>query len=329
MFSSKEPITREFILNRISEEDIFHKYLNIYPNVTDFFCNPMRTDSHADCRFYRDSRRVLKFNDFAYKVNLDCFNVVQRLYSCNYYKAMEIIATDFNLLGTEINKDVIENLNKEMARAKQLGELRVKRKDFLQSELAWWQSEGIYKSTLDYYKVGSLMHVWYNSGIIYTFKKSDPGYVYHFGEQYDYKCYFPMREKYRFLQNVNNILQGYEQLPETGDFLIIGKSMKDAMNCYQYEIPSIAPLSEGSMLSDEQYGELSERFFHIFTLYDRDRAGMIGAQKMRKRFGIKPILFGEGLFKKKEEPKDFTEYHKKFGTGYMLDLIEEAKFNLL
>lgn len=328
MFSSSPDITKEFVLSRITEEDIFFKYLSIIPNTTDYFHNPLRTDSHADCRFYRDYRGVLKFNDFAYKVNLDCFNVVQRLYSCGFHKAVEIVCADFELLGTEINKDVIENLNKELARTNKSAELRIKRKDFTVSEIEWWKSQGIHMSTLEHYNVRSLLNIWYNGNLIYSFKKSDPGYAYWFGE-YDYKCYFPSRTSYRFLQNSNTILQGYNQLPETGDFLIIGKSLKDVMNKYQYDIPSIAPLSETTILTDEQYADLSERFFHIFTLYDRDRAGMIGALKMKKRFGIKPLLFGEALFKKKDEPKDFTEHHIKYGTQYMLDLIEEAKYNNL
>ncbi len=330
MYGIKEKITREYILSRISEEDIFHKYLSIIPNTIDYFCNPMRTDSHADCRFYRDGSRRLKFNDFAYKVNLDCFNVVEKLYQCNYYQAMDIVVKDFNLLGSEVNMQVIADLEKELKTARAKGELRVMRKEFTPRELEWWKSEGLHKETLDIFNCASLQNVWYNGNLIYSYKKHDPGFVYHLKEgTYNYKCYFPTREKYRFLQNVNDCLQGYEQLPESGDFLIVGKSLKDVMNKYQYQIPSVAPMAEGCELTDEQYADLSERFFHIFSLFDRDRAGMIGAQKMRKRFGIKPILFGDPLFRKKSEPKDFTDHHVKYGASYMLDLIEEAKYNLL
>ena len=74
MFEYKENLSKEFLLSKVTEEDIFMKYLNIYPNLNDYFRNPLRTDAHPDCKFYRDSRGTLKFKDFAYGMNIDCFN---------------------------------------------------------------------------------------------------------------------------------------------------------------------------------------------------------------------------------------------------------------
>ena len=40
-------------------------------------------------------------HDFATNEHIDCWNVVMRLYNCNYYEALKIIAQDFGLVEGE------------------------------------------------------------------------------------------------------------------------------------------------------------------------------------------------------------------------------------
>lgn len=331
MFEAKsaEPITKEFILSRITEEDIFLKYLNIYPDLNGRYKNPLRDDNQADCNFYRDSRGILKFKDFAYRMNLDCFNVVQLTRTNgNYGLALKQIVEDFKLETKDIDYSVVANWKEAVEKAsKKLSVIQVKRKEFTKEELTWWFEQGIHKDILHLYKVGSLQLLWLNGDIIYNYSRKDPGYVYHFGSDYNYKAYFPFRIAYRFLQNISKTtLQGYEQLPKEGRFLVITKSLKDVLCLYSYDIPSIAPTSETILIDESQMAELQDRFFYIFTLFDRDRAGMQMSQIMRKKYSTIPLLFdSKGLFRKKEEPKDFTDHYKKYGTSYMNELVEEIK----
>lgn len=318
---SLEPLTKEFILSRITEEDIFLKYLNIYPNLTQRFRNPLRDDAHADCVFYRDGRGVLKFKDFAYRINVDCFNVVMIVWQVNYGHALKKIAEDFKLYEKDIDFSVVANWKEVTEKAaKKLSIIQVKRKEFTKEELEWWREQGIHKNILSLYKVSSLQLVWLNGDVIYSYSRKDPGYVYHFGSDYNYKIYYPFRQSYRFLQNISKTtLQGWEQLPEEGRFLVITKSMKDVMCLYTYNIPAVAPTSETILISEELFSKLSDRFFYIFTLFDRDKAGTHMTWLMRKKYNTIPLIFD------KEEPKDFTDNFKKYGTSYMSELIEEIK----
>lgn len=330
---STEPLTKEFILSRISEEDIFVKYMNIHPNTYDYFKNPLRADNHADCRFYRDGRGVLKFKDFAYNLNIDCFNLVMMVFPDhnNYGLALRKIAEDFKLYEKDVDYSVLSNWENNIKDAsKKFSIIAVKRKEFTKDELLWWQEQGIYKEVLSHYKVSSLQMLWLNGNLIYNFNKKDPGYVYHFN-LYNYKAYFPLRKEYRFIQNIDrNTLQGYEQLPKEGTFLVITKSMKDVLCMYSFDIPSIAPSSETVLINEKDFSELANRFFYIFTLFDRDRAGMHMSWIMRKKYNTIPLLFeSKGLMRRKEEPKDFTDNYKEFGTSYLQDLIEEVKANYL
>lgn len=54
-----------------------------------------------------------------------------------------------------------------------------------------------------------------------------------------------------------------KQLPKTGDVLIVQKAMKDIMCLYEFGIPSIAPNSENTSISDEEIAKLKERFKRI------------------------------------------------------------------
>lgn len=328
-----ERIDKSYIFSRISEEDIFYKYMGIYPNTTDFFVNPFRTDTHADCKFYRDNRGVLKFNDFAYKWNVDCFNVVQHIYKDSYPQALERVFRDFNLANIEPNFNSISNIIQvETSKDSTFLDIKVQRKDFTKWELDLWSSWGYSMDTLKLFNIGSLLRLWIRDKLIYTYNSKDPGFVYYFGNNQDgmpiYKIYFPLRDKYRFLQNAGDILQGYSQLPETGDFLLITKSYKDVGCIFNYQIPSVAPMGETVLITPEQFEDLNNRFFKIFTLFDRDRAGMIASKLYQKTYGTTPLLFDStsgGLFRKKDEPKDFVDHHVVCGPRELIDMIDYVK----
>lgn len=329
----EEKLTKEYILSRISQEDIFYKYLGISPNTVEFFSNPLRADSHPDCKFYRDSRNVLKFHDFAYKWNVDCFNVVCRIHNCNYGEALHIIAKDFNLKDSSVNytPNIIPFETKESIGR----DIKVKRKEFTKEELLFWEENGWTKEMLDFYQISSLLYVWLDNNKIYTYHKRDMGFVYYFGMSKhllpQYKLYFPQRTRFRFLQNTGNILQGYKQLPEGGDLLVITKSMKDVGLLNAYGIPAVAPMSESNVISEEQFEDLSNRFFHIVTLFDRDRAGMTASKRYKDKFNTIPLLFDANgkLFRGPDDPKDLTDHFKEYGNNFMIDLIEDTKQYLL
>lgn len=331
MFEDIGEISREFVLSRISEEDIFHKYMGIYPNTEEFFVNPLRTDSHADCSFYRDntSRRALKFKDFAWGVNWDCFNVVMYVNKdvTNFYDALRRVARDFNLYGEDINKDVIEGFEEKIALSKRNTDIRVRRRDWYDFDLKWWAencTDNI--KALNFFNVAPLDAAWIGDRQIYFYNKKDPGYVFWFGE-HDYKLYFPLRKEGKFLNNRTSLLQGYDQLPASGDHCIITKSYKDVISMRTFSLVSVAPMSESVLILPEQFEDLNNRFFNIYSLMDRDRAGMRMSQLLRKTYGIEPLLFPSDnkIFRNRTEPKDFTDHRREYGLNYILELIEEVK----
>ncbi len=337
MFETRINITKELILSRISEEEIFEKYLDIEPNLTDFFVNPLRfDDDDPGCRFYRDSRNVLKFNDFAGEQNIDCFNVVQLTHidnktgkNVNYYQALEIIARDFGISDKKADYSYDINIEYKPKQAVQKTKFKIDIKilvDWTRVDREYWSSHCLAGKDLKFFKTVPVQRYWLNGKLnMYEYSMQDPCYCYIFPT--GKKLYFPFRRKgeVRFLHDTK-YLQGYEQLPEFGDLLVITKSYKDVMCLRKFGIYAIAPMSETYLLSDEQFTDLYNRFDNIIMLFDFDRAGIRQTQKYKRVFELPYLFFTDGTRSTIDfTVKDFAAYVRKFGPDKTLKLIKETK----
>ena len=117
------------------------------------------------------------------------------------------------------------------------------------------------------------------------------------------------------------MIQGIHMMPKSGEFLVITKSMKDVMLCYELGIPAIAPNSENLFITDSRWDNIVIKFKHIFLLYDTDLAGVANSKRIKKKFPKIQVL----LIPRKYKAKDITDLYKKLGTEKMLNLVEEAK----
>jgi len=326
-FISLHPkITKDFILSKVNQESIMQHYIGTDVNSKKLFLSPLRSDNHVTCSIYKSKSGILYMHDFATNEHIDCWNLVMRLYSCNYYEALKIIAQDFNLISSDITKTqtpkIVESL-KETESAK----IQVQIKDFTNKELEWWKSFGISRKTLKKYHVFSLQHVFLNGELKFTSSEQCPIYGYYFGKDKNHeekwKIYFPMRTEFRFINNTNKkLLQGYKQLPKTGDLLVISKSMKDIMAMHEFNIPAVAPNSETLFINDKQLEEFKSRFKHILIFYDSDRPGKYNMAKIRREH---PEL--NYYFLPRHLSKDFTDTIKQVGVDKMKELVNQFMSN--
>ena len=90
------------------------------------------------------------------------------------------------------------------------------------------------------------------------------------------------------------------------------------MCLYNYNIPSIAPGSETSFISDSQLSRLKQRFKKIIVFYDNDIPGINGMRKIKK---LHPELIYYFL-PRKYNVKDFTDFRKKYGDTKTKNLID-------
>lgn len=318
-------ITKELILSHISEETLMEHYLGI-PVKKGIFRSPLRTDNNPTCSFDRDKYGRLVFKDFNGSFYGDAFEVVKRLYNVPYYEALNIIANDFGII--EIPRlvkhpKIIEYSNTQFEESGP-SNIQIEVQPFSEQELKWWESFGITQELLKKYNVYSCKNVFLNGSYLTSSSETDFIFAYYRGsiDGIDYfRIYFPMRKHFRFLSNwTAKMIQGAKQLPKTGDFLVITKSMKDVMTLASFGITAIAPNSETLFLSEEQYEKVKKRFKRIILLYDNDLAGISNMNKIRKSF--KDISC---VWIPRKYAKDISDFRKKYGEENTKKLINKAK----
>lgn len=323
-----EKLTQEELLKHNSEETYMEHYLGI-PVKKGLFKSPLRKDNTPTCSFYRDKAGRLIFKDFRGDFYGNFVEVVKFKYNVSYHKALAIIANDFGILlnpELEKHKSCIKEYTNNVLKPSEESIIKVKVKDFTEDELNWWGSFGIGLATLKKFFVFSCEIVFLNDQI---YSYSTPtnfnfGYFYpsRDSKKQFWRIYYPQNKKYRFISNWNKtMIQGFHMMPKSGEFLVITKSMKDVMLCYELGIPAIAPNSENLFITEAQWDNIVIKFRKIFLLYDTDLAGVSNSKRIKKKFPKIQVL----LIPRKYKAKDLTDLYKKLGTEKMLNLVEEAK----
>jgi len=130
-----------------------------------------------------------------------------------------------------------------------------------------------------------------------------------------YKISKPFSEKYKWINKQNNcVWQGWTQLPQSGNSLIITKSLKDVMALYEVaKLPAIAMQSENVLPKRHVFRELEIRFADITLLYDNDfdkepNWGRVFADKFAKEYGLVDCFI-----KTEYQSKDFSDLVKNYG----------------
>jgi hypothetical protein len=323
--SLKPKITKDFILSKINQESIMQHYTGLDVNSKKLFLSPVRYDNKITCAFYKSKSGILYLHDFATNEHLDCWNLVMRLFECDYYKALDIIAKDFGLIEGTYKLSTIEIIPK--LKESESSKIQVQIKDYSEKELSWWNQFGISKKILKKYQVFSLQHVFLNGELKFTSSEQCPIYGYYFGKDKNkeekWKVYFPLKKEYRFLNSTSKkLLQGYHQLPKTGDLLVITKSMKDVMALYSFGIASCAPNSETLFVNDKQLEEFKQRFKHILVIYDNDKTGLHNMWLIKKQHPELNYFWMPWYLS-----KDFTDSIKLIGVDNMKEYIDEFMSN--
>ena len=323
--SLKPKITKDFILSKVNQESIMHRYTGQDVNSKKLFTSVLRNDNHVTVAYYKSKSKILYMHDFATNEHLDCWNVVMRLFNCDYYEALNIIAKDFGLIeGThQISTFKIIPEIKEAESAN----IQVQIKDYTKEELEWWLQFGINKKLLKKYQVFSLQHVFLNGELKFSSSNQCPIYGYYFGKDKNreekWKIYFPLKKDYRFINNTpKKLLQGYHQLPKIGDLLVITKSMKDVIAMYGFGIAACAPNSETLFVNDKQLKEFKQRFKHILVVYDNDRPGLRNMAKIRREHPELNYFYMPWYL-----AKDFTDSIKMVGVENMKEYVNEFMSN--
>lgn len=335
MISLKERITREYLLEFHSEEVYITRYTGLQPRKGSFR-SPFRKDKSPSCGFFRTSSGVILLKDFSKpEYTCDFVKAAMMRYSCGYGEALRYIAEDFGIIerGSVGRPEVIEMplYDEKKFDAKKKTFIRIAIGDWLPEHIAYWAKFGITRQILKKFRVYRCAKVFLNDSVIYSGNGNVFGYFYKNettpeGEYLEYwRIYFPGRKKMKFLSSwTKDMVQGFNQLPDTGKVLVVTKSLKDVMAMYAMGITAIAPNSEGYFLPDIMVENLKLRFKHIIVMYDNDRAGLEGMARIRKKYPDFAYIWID----KKYGCKDFSDVREKYGEERTKELIDEMRIHI-
>ena len=323
-FTFEPKITKSYLLSHYSEETYMDYYLGIKV-AKGLFCSPLRRDNTPTCSFYKNKSGELIFKDFNGSFYGNFISVVMEKYHVSYYKALQIIAEDFNLSKRHTDKVAVNPIKPSTTVFKDTGpaDVRVEIKDFTQEELNWWNSYGITLDILKKFNVYSCKNIFLNGELFKTIYKDNFMFGYYGGKKDNlelWRIYFPKQSNYRFLTNwPAKKIQGLKQLKKDGDICVITKSMKDTMCLYSLGISAIAPNSENLFIADTILERLKSKFKYIIVLYDNDLPGIQNMRKIKKKHP-ELIYF---YIPRHYNAKDISDFYKKYGKDKTLEFVKD------
>lgn len=309
---------KEAILSKISQEDIFQRYFPSEISLNKRYTNPLRVEDDSPGCFFKYLGDKLYFIDFADNPTCrDCFAFLKDInHHTSFYDVLTEISKDFNLnlhkVETLFETPVITSIpkiqNKIIKPKTQEKEtiIKVVVQAFTSEDLDYWNSYGITLKTLHVYNVRPAYRAWINELFYHQYSKKDP--MYRYRENDTFKLYRPFASKnYVWRSNMRGgTLEGWNQLPDKGEVLVITKSTKDAMCLYELGISAVSVRSESTRISENAIALLEARFKKIYIWFDNDQAGIVNAQKLQEQTNWNNIVLPEN------EPKDPSDFIKKY-----------------
>jgi 5S rRNA maturation endonuclease (ribonuclease M5) len=298
----RKQVTPSMILDRVSEIEIFERFLGINVQFDRQFTSPIRKDSSAGCKFWYNTSGKIKYIDKAKGINEDCFGVIPFIpmyEGYNFDQVLQTIAKEFGI----INNEGYETLKPTSFLTRGGQDIVIKKKiihsvpikKWHQVHIHFWKSYFVTGQVIKDLFIYPLGHGLVNHKNIYTHKKEDIGFVYYFPDD-SQKLYFPNRKKGEKFITDSKYLQGYHCLPKCGEILIITKSMKDVAVLRSLGIPAVAPQGESSWMSEDILNDLRLRFKTIYILFDNDETGIrFSNKRVEENSDIIPIFVPDNL----------------------------------
>jgi len=317
-----DEVTYEKILKYVDEYQIYSHYLGYNLKVNKPMSSPFRTDKHPSWSIFRNKVGNLLWKDFATGEAGNVITFVQKLFDLKFNKALEKVWEDI-IAGKEL-KPKIKSIKPAERVSIPSTIIGITRKYFTKADDEYWEQYGIDREILKYFNVFPIQTFWVNgepSG--FTYNKDNPIYAYKIYDKFKiYRPYAKVR-KNKWRNNCSSYdLQGLEQLPDSGDLLIITKSLKDVMTLHSLGYTSVAPQSEQSTIPKKIMDNLKQRFKKIVIFFDYDDGGVEGAKKLSKRYNLKSVFIPKHYLEI-YKVKDISDFRKEMSKEKTIELLKE------
>ena len=289
---SGELLDKETILDKVSEYQIFKYYCTHFEEPDKKFKSDLREDKTPTVSISMLGGR-LRYKDFGCpEHSFDCFGYIAYKHNTDFYGALIHIDGVFGLglsAGVRLNRTIrkVDPRIKEKTRS----EIQVIIRELDWRDDRYWDQFGIDRRILRIFNVQPITHYWINEQ---RFSCDSISYRYRF--DCGYKIYRPLERDFKWFSNVGmECLQGYRQLPERGETVVLTSSLKDVMCLALLNYPSFALQSEMLMPRQSTIEEAQARFEEVIVLYDNDfdkdsNPGQTMAVKICSKYGLDNIV---------------------------------------
>ena len=313
-------LSEENLLKEVSEFDIFRYYIPDFEAVNRKFCSPIRGESSPSCSIKEMSGKLF-YKDFGDGTSYTAINFVKARYGTSYFDALRIISNDFDIgldNGTVTPKSmgIVGTKGLEVKVVPKETIIKIKRRDWNKDvDRNYWSQYGWTRDMLNHFNICAISHLWINSTYL-VMKPDNPSYAYIFRNN-KFKILSPESD-FKWISNTSdNMMQGWDQLPDEGELVVITSSLKDVGLLWRYGYSAIAPSSESAGVPITVITELQRRFNRIIILYDNDGEfdpvdkangkGKAAAKKLSIEHTLKMVFIPD------EESKDPSDFYKKHG----------------
>jgi hypothetical protein len=333
-------LSKEQILSRVDQKTLYEYYFGQKIDLRrNKYRNPFRVDMRPGSCHFNWYNKKLYFFDKATGDSIDVFSFVSRLYNLDFYQTLYKINLDFSL-GFEsdiIFDDITANKQRGIPEIKYYPshnrkfEFKVETRWWDQIDANYWKSYYISSKDLTRFNVFPVSKYYKNySGVNFKLKyeytdPNDPCYCYRFNnnDSIEVKMYRPTVRDTSLKWDTNcsvDVIQGYNQLPDTGDTLILSSSLKDTICFTNAGYHSCSTQSENTYLKPEKVRELKSRFDRIVIILDNDSAGINFSKKMSHVYQLPYFILPHV-----DDCSDFSDIVKEVG---MTDAKEIIDFTL-
>ncbi len=302
----------DYILSYLTEYDIFRRYCSNFIKLGAKFRSELRKDNSPTVSIVEWNGKLL-YKDFGnLEHTFNCFSYVAYKYGTDFVGALNIVYSDFSS-SFNGNDSVVagrfsHRVGGELSRKK--SEIKVRIRNWNDSDKDFWVKYHISKKILHKFDVFPVDYYWVNDS---RFKADTLTYAFKF--ENGFKLYRPYDPIHKWFSNVDSqTVQGYSQLPATGENIFITSSLKDVMCLDVLNIPSIAFQSEMQMPRQEVCREIHDRYNTVFLLYDNDYTSEVNpGQSMAKKIIEKYPDFINICIPSHFESKDISDLIKNKG----------------
>lgn len=332
-YSEYFQLTPSQVLQKVSQEQIFEFVLQkpIYLNKK-IYTSPFRVDTDPGCRIVSYNGK-LWFEDYASGIKpRDCFNMIEDMYGVTQREAVQIICSHFSISSDSSDYTKTPTSCPFILPPKVRSSLMPSTREWARKDKMFWSKflitlEQVQQDEVKVLRSYSLTGV---DGKVNHFTPYDITYLFEFGNHYKIYRPFNPNPEYRFITNCDqNDIGNLSRISIFGNELTIAKSYKDHRVVRNVmEIDDVIWFPNETMIPGEDIlADLCVRFPKINILFDNDRQGMEGSEKLVQAFKkVKEDVIINKVFLPKNSiysHKDPGEFVNKEGSKDLKRVLKE------